>query len=380
MEKKLSHSSQIKTVMILDLERMQRLTQGMKSIKSGNTDSEISEDEAANLNYEGVRQHNAGNYVKANELYLKAAKAGNAWAMRNLAYNYQTGKGIHEDQQEAFHWFKKAAKLGNVDAMFETCVYYWRGEVTPKDPVKAFSWCKKAAENGHVNAMSWTGEFYRDGNGVMQNINKALEWFKKSYDGGNYYAPENIAGIYHYGTGGVPVNHQSAIVWYKRAAELGNASAMNTLGIAYHDGKIVERNFDQAEFWYKKAIEAGNENAKENLKILKNDRNSDCFITAAIYKSFGKPDDCYELTTFRNFRDNWLFNQPDGKTLIKEYYNIAPIIVAKINALSDSAEIYKNLWRDYLAACLKSIEVGDNFTCKKIYVDMVHTLKEKFLK
>ena len=56
--------------------------------------------------------------------------------------------------------------------------------------------------------------------------------------------------------------------------------------------------------WYKQAIEAGNENAKENLKILENDHPS------------------------------------DGKTLIKEYYSIAPRIVAKINSFSDSAEIY----------------------------------------
>lgn len=100
----------------------------------------------------------------------------------------------------------------------------------------------------------------------------------------------------------------------------------------------------------------------------------------AVCDSFGKADDCYELTAFRNFRDKWLALQEDGKNLIAEYYDVAPKIVEKINSLSNSAEIYKNIWQDYLSKCLKSIEVGDNLNCKKIYVEMVNTLKEKFLK
>ena len=104
-----------------------------------------------------------------------------------------------------------------------------------------------------------------------------------------------------------------------------------------------------------------------------------CFITTAVCDSFGKEDDCYELTAFRKFRDKWLINQSDGKSLIDEYYNIAPKIVEKINALSNSAEIYKNIWRDYLSTCLKFIETGDNQQCKKVYTRMVTTLKEKFL-
>ena len=104
-----------------------------------------------------------------------------------------------------------------------------------------------------------------------------------------------------------------------------------------------------------------------------------CFITTAVCESFGKADDCYELTAFRNFRDKWLALQTDGKILIDEYYEVAPKIVAKINSLSNSAEVYKNIWSEYLQSCLKAIEVGDNSKCKKIYVAMVNSLKEKFL-
>ena len=56
-----------------------------------------------------------------------------------------------------------------------------------------------------------------------------------------------------------------------------------------------------------------------------------CYITTAICEEFGKPDDCYELTSFRNFRDTWLKQQPGGQNLIAQYYKTAPTIVELIN-------------------------------------------------
>ena len=104
-----------------------------------------------------------------------------------------------------------------------------------------------------------------------------------------------------------------------------------------------------------------------------------CFITTAVCDSFGKADDCYELTAFRNFRDNWLTLQNDGKNLIDEYYQTAPKIVEKINQLPNAAKIYKNIWNDYLKSCLNFIEHGENQKCKEIYISMVKNLKSKFL-
>lgn len=117
----------------------------------------------------------------------------------------------------------------------------------------------------------------------------------------------------------------------------------------------------------------------ETFNVAATKKKSGCFITTAVCGSFGKPDNCFELTTFRNFRDTWLVNQPDGKNLIAEYYAIAPAIVAKIDSLADAAQIYKNIWQKYLAPCLNFIQSGDNPACKKLYVEMVNSLKKKFL-
>lgn len=105
-----------------------------------------------------------------------------------------------------------------------------------------------------------------------------------------------------------------------------------------------------------------------------------CFITTAVCDNFGKADDCYELTKFREFRDKWLINQYDGKFLIEKYYTIAPIIVTKINQLNNSNEIYNLIWQKYLNPCLSFIENKKYKECKNLYISMMNTLKKDFLK
>lgn len=82
---------------------------------------------------------------------------------------------------------------------------------------------------------------------------------------------------------------------------------------------------------------------------------------------------------FRKFRDEWLVVQPDGKSLIAEYYEIAPRIVANINRLPHAAQVYESIWKQYLAPCLTFIESDDKLSCKQLYTDMVYELKKHYL-
>lgn len=215
---------------------MKRLTQKMKQINENKSDSSISLEEADNINRQAVAEESDGYYQRAFELYLKAAKAGSVWAMRNLGFVY---KNIKNDDRSAFEWFKKAAEHADInleaatDAMFELGVYYYRGEIIPKDVVKSFSWCKKAAENGVVNAMNWVGSFYRKGEGVIQNDNKAIEWFGKSANGGNAYAMLNLAVLYD-----EDGYKSEAYEWYEKAANAGNEYAKEKIAKTYKKGQI----------------------------------------------------------------------------------------------------------------------------------------------
>ena len=400
---------------------MKRLNQSMQDVNEGKSNSSISLEEADNINRQAVAEENAKNYGRAFDLYLKAAKAGSIWAMRNLGYVYKNGSGTQKDDRAAFEWFKKAAEHADVnleaatDAMFQVGIYYYRGEVTPKDVVKSFSWCKKAAENGVVNAMNWVGDFYHDGEGVMQNYDEAVRWYQKAATQGNIYAKITLGFLYAKGTTNIKRNPDKAIKCIEDAISTARSNedsghyrqaveALYNLAILFNEQhkkwkeksieigpkvsyefmKLYDYKLSEWDLYnkyldlIKRAAELGSSSAKDECDKVWN--SDSCFITTAVCDNFGKSDDCYELTTFRNFRDKWLINQSDGKSLIDKYYDIAPKIVSKINQLQNSNEIYKSIWSEYLKPCLKFIEDGKYQDCKNLYIKMVNVLQKSFLK
>ncbi|MEI0489295.1 CFI-box-CTERM domain-containing protein [Brachyspira pulli] len=104
-----------------------------------------------------------------------------------------------------------------------------------------------------------------------------------------------------------------------------------------------------------------------------------CYITTAVCRKDNKEDDCYELTMFRYFRDNWLMHQKDGNALIDRYYKIAPQIVRSIDLENNSSFIYDEINNKYLKNCLKMIENKEYEECKKLYIEMVESLEKKYL-
>ncbi len=104
-----------------------------------------------------------------------------------------------------------------------------------------------------------------------------------------------------------------------------------------------------------------------------------CFITTAICRDEGKPDNCAELTAFRAFRDGYLAACEDGPALIDEYYNIAPAIVTCIDLCDDSAAAYRSLRQTYLLPCYDDLQHGRYQSCKERYIVMVRVLREKYL-
>ena len=101
-----------------------------------------------------------------------------------------------------------------------------------------------------------------------------------------------------------------------------------------------------------------------------------CYITTAVCTYLGKPDDCYELTQLRKFRDKWLRHQPDGPALIEEYYAKAPGIVEKLEKRENKDEIYQYVNNVYLLPCVKLIEEEKYEECKRLYLDMVEELEK----
>lgn len=108
-------------------------------------------------------------------------------------------------------------------------------------------------------------------------------------------------------------------------------------------------------------------------------KNHFCYITTAVCKSLGRPDNCYELNLMRDYRDGYLAAQDGGEEIIHEYYDVAPTIVKRIDRMENAGEVYRDIWNRYLQPCVKLIEKDEMEDCRKIYTDMVHDLQKKYL-
>lgn len=104
-----------------------------------------------------------------------------------------------------------------------------------------------------------------------------------------------------------------------------------------------------------------------------------CYITTAVCESLGKEDDCYELAILREYRDEYLAYQNGGADVIREYYDVAPTIVKRINRLENSNEVYQDIWKQYLKPCVSYIEIDKKEECRKLYTEMVHSLRKKYI-
>jgi hypothetical protein len=104
-----------------------------------------------------------------------------------------------------------------------------------------------------------------------------------------------------------------------------------------------------------------------------------CYITTAVCQTLNKGDDCYELKTLRDYRDQYLLSTIEGEKIVQSYYNIAPTIVNRINKDENSIKIYENILTTYIQPCLTLIEMGKNKECSRLYSEMVISLEKKYM-
>ena len=120
-----------------------------------------------------------------------ASNAGDAYATYTLAWAYDEGKGVKEDDAKANELYKKAmtelikqAKKGELTAILLLADSYDEGNGVSKDKKLAIQWYEKAAEKGSAYALHQLGEFYKDGKGVPKDPTKAKELFQQAKEKG----------------------------------------------------------------------------------------------------------------------------------------------------------------------------------------------------
>jgi hypothetical protein len=97
-----------------------------------------------------------------------------------------------------------------------------------------------------------------------------------------------------------------------------------------------------------------------------------CFLTTACVGFYGMPDDCYELTTLRKFRDQHL-----EKNEVAQYYAIAPTIVEHLEKDPNKKTTMQFLRAKIGAACM-AIELKQFDKAKTIYTNAVQQLARKY--
>ena len=123
----------------------------------------------------------------------------------------------------------------------------------------------------------------------------------------------------------------------------------------------------------------------ENWSRTDNDRDngtqdkssgSGCYLTTACMNHMQDnfDDSCNELMTLRQFRDNFV-NKED----IKHYYDVAPIIVDKINSIPDSNKIYKWIYEQVVQSCVVAIQNKNYEFAYNRYKNSVLALEEQFI-
>lgn len=84
---------------------------------------------------------------------------------------------------------------------------------------------------------------------------------------------------------------------------------------------------------------------------------SGCFLTTACVEHAQLGDDCAELRSMRQFRDDFVRRLPEGATILADYYASAPRIVASIRARPDASLILDGMLAEVRVAT-RMIEEG----------------------
>lgn len=127
--------------------------------------------------YEGVDC-----WKKANEWFIKSAEQGFAPAQNELAYSYESRRGVDTDYEKAAYWYEKAAEQGYQSALMSLGTLYYYGRGVEQNTQKAISLWQQAYDQGYIYASASIGRCYFEGKGIEKDLSKALRLYQEALD------------------------------------------------------------------------------------------------------------------------------------------------------------------------------------------------------
>jgi hypothetical protein len=146
-------------------------------------------------------------------------------------------------------------------------------------------------------------------------------------------------------------------------------------------GKIEDCGFDmqldplrQALAWATKQHQALSDKSDEGAC----NPPQQCFMTTACCSLLGLPDDCFELSALRRYRDEVLAQSEAGRAAIGLYYRTAPDLLAAMRASDREALLLSTYWRFILPSAIAA-HLGLNRLAFRLYAGMMRGLTGRLL-
>ncbi|WP_332682413.1 hypothetical protein [Bosea sp. (in: a-proteobacteria)] len=154
----------------------------------------------------------------------KAALAGDARAVYELATDAADAQGAGRDPKLALHLFERAAVAGLAPAQFRLGNMFEKGIGTGRDVALARLWYSRAAERGNAKAMHNLAVLYAEGAGGKPDYATAAEWFRRAAEFGVRDSQYNLAVLLGRGLG-APADLGLSYRWFAIAAAQGDEDA-----------------------------------------------------------------------------------------------------------------------------------------------------------
>jgi len=174
---------------------------------------------------------------------------------------------VNKSDASALKWYLQAARAGNAQAANNAAWDYQNGHGTAPDMFLAAQWYRAAADGGQASAQTALGYFYQNGVAVAQNSTNAALWFMRAAAQGDP-AGENALGFAYYNGSGVDHDAAQALHWFQAAAAQKFAPAMLNLGLLYLQGAGVTPDPQQAAKWFYLAQAHGDPQAAQALATV----------------------------------------------------------------------------------------------------------------
>jgi localization factor PodJL len=187
----------------------------------------------------------------------KAALAGDARAVYELASRAADGPAAGRDPKLALRLFERAAVAGLPPAQFRLGNMFEKGVGAPRDASLARVWYVRAAERGNAKAMHNLAVLYAEGVTGKPDYASATEWFRKAAELGVRDSQYNLAILLGRGLGSA-IDLKQSYVWFAVAAGQGDDDAVKKRDdVAQRlSGEDLAAAKSMTESWKPKALEA----------------------------------------------------------------------------------------------------------------------------